>query len=236
MAAREFPGLFRSAKDGNCCSESTCGSEAICGLPDARAARSAGSDYSQWARSSQEDSPRTRAVVERRQRRSSAFVQPGGRRKARHACEHRRSHPQTFCSRRGRAGIEPKNPGSAGNPAQNRRPCGSPSDRDLLWEATGGTHSLDLAAVNRGIEAERLGDERLRRDGTEGIKKNQLQPWRKRCWCIAERDHARFVSQMEDVLDVYAAEHTPEEPLICMDEASKQLLRDERPPEPLAPG
>ena len=51
MAAREFPGLFRSAKDGNCCSESTCGSEAICGLPDARAARSAGSDYSQWARS-----------------------------------------------------------------------------------------------------------------------------------------------------------------------------------------
>jgi DDE superfamily endonuclease len=41
---------------------------------------------------------------------------------------------------------------------------------------------------------------------------------------------------MEDVLDVYAAEHTPEEPLICMDEASKQLLRDERPAEPLAPG
>ena len=81
MAARKFPGLFRSAKDGNCCSESTCGSEAICGLPDARAARSAGSDYSQWARSSQEDSPRTRAVVERRQRRSSAFVQPGGRRR-----------------------------------------------------------------------------------------------------------------------------------------------------------
>jgi len=41
---------------------------------------------------------------------------------------------------------------------------------------------------------------------------------------------------MEDVLDVYAAEQTPEEPLICMDEASKQLLRDERPAESLAPG
>jgi hypothetical protein len=41
---------------------------------------------------------------------------------------------------------------------------------------------------------------------------------------------------MEDILDVYAAEHTHEEPLICMDEASKQLLRDERPSEPLAPG
>lgn len=41
---------------------------------------------------------------------------------------------------------------------------------------------------------------------------------------------------MEDVLDVYAAEHSADEPLICMDEASKQLLRDERPAEPLAPG
>lgn len=41
---------------------------------------------------------------------------------------------------------------------------------------------------------------------------------------------------MEDVLDLYAAEHTPEEPLIAMDEASKQLLRDEAEPLPPAPG
>jgi hypothetical protein len=31
---------------------------------------------------------------------------------------------------------------------------------------------------------------------------------------------------MEVVLDVYALEHTPEEPLICMDEASRQLQDD----------
>jgi hypothetical protein len=41
---------------------------------------------------------------------------------------------------------------------------------------------------------------------------------------------------MEDVLDVYAAPHSEEEPLICMDEASKQLLRDEQPVQPTAPG
>jgi hypothetical protein len=41
---------------------------------------------------------------------------------------------------------------------------------------------------------------------------------------------------MEDVLDVYSAEHTDDEPLICMDEASKQLLRNEQPAEPPAPG
>jgi hypothetical protein len=41
---------------------------------------------------------------------------------------------------------------------------------------------------------------------------------------------------MEDVLDVYAGTHNEEEPLICMDEASKQLLRDEQPAQPTAPG
>jgi hypothetical protein len=41
---------------------------------------------------------------------------------------------------------------------------------------------------------------------------------------------------MEDVLDTYTADHTTEEPLICMDEASKQLLREEQPAQPLGPG
>lgn len=41
---------------------------------------------------------------------------------------------------------------------------------------------------------------------------------------------------MEEVLDLYAAEHTEEEPMICMDEASKQLLRDEQPASPMEPG
>lgn len=41
---------------------------------------------------------------------------------------------------------------------------------------------------------------------------------------------------MEDVLDLYAAEHSSEEPLICMDEASKQLLREITPPIPMASG
>ena len=41
---------------------------------------------------------------------------------------------------------------------------------------------------------------------------------------------------MEDVLDLYAAGHTPEEPLICMDEAAKQLTRDAEPPIPVEVG
>jgi len=41
---------------------------------------------------------------------------------------------------------------------------------------------------------------------------------------------------MEDVLDLYAAEHGEREPLICMDEAAKQLLRDVAEPVPMACG
>jgi hypothetical protein len=41
---------------------------------------------------------------------------------------------------------------------------------------------------------------------------------------------------MEDILDLYAADHPPEEPLICLDEAAKQLLRDVAEPIPPRPG
>src|SRR5437773_3019373 len=40
---------------------------------------------------------------------------------------------------------------------------------------------------------------------------------------------------MEDVLDVYSRPYDPHRPLICMDEASRQLLSDVRPPEPARP-
>lgn len=41
---------------------------------------------------------------------------------------------------------------------------------------------------------------------------------------------------METVLDTYTAEYSPDHPLICMDEASKQLLTDEEPSLPMVPG
>jgi hypothetical protein len=41
---------------------------------------------------------------------------------------------------------------------------------------------------------------------------------------------------MEDVLGVYERPHDPRFPLVCMDEVSKQLLRDARGPLPMGPG
>ena len=54
-------------------------------------------------------------------------------------------------------------------------------------------------------------------------------------YCIPEKDSARFVSQMERVLDLYAEPPDPLRPLVCMDEASRQLLEDVYGPLPMEP-
>jgi hypothetical protein len=41
---------------------------------------------------------------------------------------------------------------------------------------------------------------------------------------------------MEDVLEVYTRPHDPKRPLACLDEASKQLIRETRIPIPMQPG
>jgi hypothetical protein len=41
---------------------------------------------------------------------------------------------------------------------------------------------------------------------------------------------------MEDVLDLYAGEYDPDEPVICFDETNKQLTKETRTPLPMEPG
>jgi hypothetical protein len=67
-------------------------------------------------------------------------------------------------------------------------------------------------------------------------QKNRLQPWRTKRFCIPERDRARFVADMEQVLDVYHEPFDERHPLICMDEASKQVVSDVEPALPMSPG
>jgi transposase len=54
-------------------------------------------------------------------------------------------------------------------------------------------------------------------------------------WCIPPKANAAFVSQMEDVLEVYQGTYDEQHPLVCMDECPKQLLSDVREPLPMAP-
>jgi hypothetical protein len=55
-------------------------------------------------------------------------------------------------------------------------------------------------------------------------------------WVIPPKANADFVFHMEDVLEVYQRPYDPLRPLLCMDETTKQLLGEKRPPLQCAPG
>ena len=52
-------------------------------------------------------------------------------------------------------------------------------------------------------------------------------------WCIPPQEDARFVATMEDVLEVYERPYDPKRPVVCLDEAAKQILGEVREPLPL---
>jgi hypothetical protein len=58
----------------------------------------------------------------------------------------------------------------------------------------------------------------------------------KKGWCLPEGPSADFVAAMEDVLEVYHRPYDADRPVVCMDEASKQLIAEVREPLPARPG
>ena len=55
-------------------------------------------------------------------------------------------------------------------------------------------------------------------------------------WVIPPDADGEFVARMEDLLDLYAEPLSAARPVVCMDEASKQLIGEVRRPLPSAPG
>lgn len=53
---------------------------------------------------------------------------------------------------------------------------------------------------------------------------------------IPPKKNGEFVAAMEDVLALYQLPYNPKQPLVCMDETSKQLVKETRIPIPAAPG
>src|SRR2546421_7207258 len=68
------------------------------------------------------------------------------------------------------------------------------------------------------------------------LEKNELKPWLKKQWCLPPKANGEFVYHMEDVLAVYKRPYDPRRPQVCLDEASKQLLKDKRERLPMRPG
>ena len=67
-------------------------------------------------------------------------------------------------------------------------------------------------------------------------QKNELKPHLKDYWVIPPEHDADFVCAMEDALEVYQRNYDPQRPVVCLDETSKQLVRETRQPVPAAPG
>ena len=58
----------------------------------------------------------------------------------------------------------------------------------------------------------------------------------KECWCIPPEGSSGFVCAMEDVLEVYHRPYEDNEVLVCLDETSKQQVKETRLPRPPRPG
>ena len=81
-----------------------------------------------------------------------------------------------------------------------------------------------------------LVDVHQHRDGAAGAEKNDIQPWIVETWCIPPKADAEFVWRMEDVIQTYQLPYDPTCPVVCFDEACKQLFGEVRAPLPARPG
>jgi hypothetical protein len=63
-----------------------------------------------------------------------------------------------------------------------------------------------------------------------------LKPWQKRSWCLPKGVSGEFLWKMEDVLELYARPYDPRRPMVCFDEARKELHAQVRPARPPLPG
>ena len=69
-----------------------------------------------------------------------------------------------------------------------------------------------------------------------GIKKNDLNPWIVKTWCVPPAADAEYVWRMEDVIQTYLRAYDPRYPVVCFDEACKQLFGEVRPAQRACPG
>ena len=68
------------------------------------------------------------------------------------------------------------------------------------------------------------------------VKKNDIHPWIVETWCIPPHADADFVWRMEDVIQTYQLPYDARYPVVCFDEACKQLFGEVRPSQRPRPG
>ncbi|MGC1984379.1 MAG: IS630 family transposase [Candidatus Cybelea sp.] len=99
--------------------------------------------------------------------------------------------------------------------------CSKPPEGYARWSL----RLLESKVVEFGI-VEAASDSTIQRT----LKKNALQPHRRKYWVIPPKASGAFVAAMEDVLSVYTRPRDPDRPVVCLDETSKQLISETRVP------
>ena len=82
-------------------------------------------------------------------------------------------------------------------------------------------------SYSNGRRSHRRGSARQPGNRSPDAQKNDLKPWRKLMWCIGALTK-QYRHRMYDLLELYARPFQGLEPVICVDEKSKQQLRDTR--------
>jgi transposase len=104
--------------------------------------------------------------------------------------------------------------------------CSDPPEGCARW-----TLKLLANALVELIEHRSVSRDTVRRR----LDDNDLKPWQKKMWCIANID-GEYIARMEDLLDLYAEPHDPKRPVVCFDESPIQLIGEVRVPITPKPG
>ena len=97
--------------------------------------------------------------------------------------------------------------------------CGDAPDGRSHWTLSLlGQHMAELRTCGK----------RIPRNYPANTKKNELKPWQNKECCIPAKENAEFVCAMEEVLAVYKRPYDETHPVICMDESSKQHIKETR--------
>jgi hypothetical protein len=95
---------------------------------------------------------------------------------------------------------------------------------------------MDIGIVGREDGAVKALQKYFAGGGSSDFKKNEIKPWLKEQWCIPPEANADFVCAMEDVLEVYQRPESEKNPLVCMDETSRQHIKETRLAMAVGPG
>src|SRR6201998_1669928 len=164
--------------------------------------------------------------VERRPDRRGAGYQP----------RHHRAHAPATGRGWDRRSANPQAIPQLRPKAHLRRRRRGQANRPRLFCAAEGAQAVDADAAGNcrgGAEHRRP---RQRQHDRAYAQKNILKPHLQKQWVIPPAANAAFVAAMEDVLEVYQRPHDPDRPVVCLDETTKQLVKETRMPVPATPG